>query len=52
MQKCFKSCFLVEALPFHILIDKQGRTAASFYAAIDQHNQKFEQMIESLLEEN
>lgn len=48
----FKDLYLVDALPFHMLIDKQGRTASGFYASLLDHKDKFESMIESLIQES
>ncbi len=47
----FKDLYLIDALPFHMLVDKQGRTASSFYASLLDNKTKFEQMIQTLLEE-
>lgn len=45
----FQQLYLVEAIPFHILIDKQGRTASSFYASLPKNEAIFREMLNELL---
>jgi len=39
------------ALPYHILIDKNGNTALAFYTALDKYEEKFKQVLRQLLDE-
>lgn len=48
-QKDFQQRFLVEALPFHILVDRNGRTAASFYASLEDQEERLDDLINTLL---
>ena len=41
----------VTALPYHILIDKNGNTALAFFTALDKHEEKFKQVLRQLLDE-
>ncbi len=41
----------IEALPFHLLLDQQGRVAASFYAPVDKMSKEFKDLILQLLAE-
>lgn len=41
----------IEAIPFHILIDKSGRIAAQFYAPLDKNKKEFKNLILQLLAE-
>ena len=45
----FQQLYLVEAIPFHVLIDKKGRTASSFYAGLPDNEAIFKEMIQQLL---
>jgi len=49
--KEFQQKFLVEALPFHILIDRNHRTATSFYAPLHKYKEDFEEILQVLLTE-
>ena len=42
----------VQALPFHILVDREGRTASAFYAPLDTKEAEFTQLIQKLLRES
>jgi thiol-disulfide isomerase/thioredoxin len=47
-----RTLFNVNALPMHVLIDKNGRTAISFYNRVDNKAEAFENLIKELLSEN
>lgn len=42
----------VQAIPFHILVDRQGRTASAFYAPLETKENEFTQLVQSLLQED
>ncbi len=41
----------VEMLPYHVVVDKKGRTAAAFYASVEKNYDKFEKLLQGLIEE-
>ncbi len=43
--------FNVEVLPFHMVIDKQGRTAAAFYASLIEEEKQFRSLLLHLTQE-
>lgn len=43
--------FNVEVLPFHMVIDKQGRTAAAFYASLIEEEKPFRSLLLNLSQE-
>lgn len=43
--------FVVEVLPYHLLVDKNGRTAAAFYSRLDEKHARFRELLTQLLDE-
>ena len=41
----------IEALPFHLVIDREGRVAAAFYASLVKDQKKFKALLKQLLAE-
>lgn len=46
-----KSLFNVEVLPFHLVVDKEGRTAGAFYASLIDSEQTFRSLLLNLAQE-
>lgn len=46
-----KMKYNVTALPYHVLVDKRGRTASAFFADISKHKEKFKSLLHQLLAE-
>jgi thiol-disulfide isomerase/thioredoxin len=49
--KELKKLMNVEAIPFHIIVDKAGRTSSAFYTAIDKQMTDFKRLLLQLLAE-
>lgn len=49
--QALKQLFNVEVLPFHLVIDKQGRTAGAFYASLVDSEQAFRSLLLNLSQE-
>lgn len=41
----------VDVLPYHIVLDRQGRIAAAFFASINTYKSEFKKLLANLLEE-
>lgn len=50
--KIFMDAFNAEVLPTHILIDKEGHLAASFFGDLQNSETEFKQVLQTLLQEN
>lgn len=47
-----QSILNIEALPFHMVIDREGRVAGAFYAALTKEEAKFRSLLQALLQES
>jgi thiol-disulfide isomerase/thioredoxin len=46
-----KVLFNIEALPFHYIVDKAGRSASAFYARLDKEEEKIKELLLQLVGE-